>query len=275
MSNQQILSEQALCAAKETISTHAILEFRDVTITYGSEVAVSHVDFNIDGCFRLWAIVGESGSGKTTLMRAAYGLLPPDAVVTGTILLNGRDISTISKQEWRNIRGREVSMIFQNPGSYLNPHRTIDNHFKDVFRAHGESYAIDRVRRMLELVELTDTERVLASYPFQLSGGMQQRVAIALSLILEPKLVFADEPTSALDVLVEQSILRLLRRISRELGTTIVLVTHSIKAALEVVDYMAIMHKGVVVDENLNEEIQAGIGDPYTKQLLASMMKVV
>lgn len=252
------------------------LVFQDVTIAYGSEVAVSHVDLEIgDMGGKLFGIVGESGSGKSTLMKAAFGLLPKNAIMTGQILLNGRDVTTISDKEWRTIRGREVSMIFQNPGSYLNPNRRVVDHFQDVFAAHGESYAPERVQRILDVVHLTDTDRVLASYPFQLSGGMQQRVAIALSLVLEPKIVFADEPTSALDVLVQRSILELFRDIRRELGTTIVLVTHSIKAALEVVEYMAIMNEGVVVESGEAQQIKEHSVEPYTRQLLESMMKVV
>ena len=166
--------------------------FDDVTIAYGAEKAVRHVSFSVPNG-EVFAIVGESGSGKSTLVRAAFGMLK-QADISGQILLNSIDISTLSDGDWRNLRGTQISMIFQNPSAYLNPNRTVENHFKDLFRAHGESYDSRRVIDMLNLVHLDGGERILASYPFQLSGGMQQRLAIALSLILKPTIVFADEP---------------------------------------------------------------------------------
>ena len=170
--------------------------FDNVSITYGAEQAVRDVSFSV--CTgEVFAIVGESGSGKSTLIRAAFGMLK-NATISGQILLNGADITTLSDKDWRQMRGMSMSMIFQNPGTYLNPARTVENHFKDLLRAHDEPYDVNRVLHMLQLVHLTEGERILQSYPFQLSGGMQQRLAIALSLILKPDIVFADEPTSAL-----------------------------------------------------------------------------
>ena len=206
--------------------------FDDVTIAYGTEEAVRNISFSVPNG-EVFAIVGESGSGKSTLVRAAFGMLK-QATITGQILLNSIDISTLSDSDWRKLRGTEISMIFQNPSAYLNPNRTVDNHFKDLFRAHGESYDSRRVIDMLNLVHLDGGERILASYPFQLSGGMQQRLAIALSLILKPTIVFADEPTSALDILVQASVLDLLREVTQALGATVVIVTHNIKAAARI-----------------------------------------
>ena len=169
--------------------------FDQVTISYGAEQAVRDISFSVPNG-EVFAIVGESGSGKSTLVRAAFGMLK-QADITGQILLNSIDISTLSDGDWRQLRGTEISMIFQNPSAYLNPNRTVENHFKDLFRAHGESYDASRIIDMLDLVHLDGGDRILQSYPFQLSGGMQQRLAIALSLILKPSIVFADEPTSA------------------------------------------------------------------------------
>ena len=247
--------------------------FDDVTIAYGAEKAVRHVSFSVPHG-EVFAIVGESGSGKSTLVRAAFGMLK-QATITGQILSNGIDISTLSDGDWRQLRGTEISMIFQNPSAYLNPNRTVDNHFKDLFRAHGESYDANRVIDMLNLVHLDGGDRLLASYPFQLSGGMQQRLAIALSLILRPTIVFADEPTSALDILVQASVLDLLKEVTQALGATVVIVTHNIKAAGHIANSIGVMHKGQLVEVGATEDIMNHPKDEYTRVLLDSVMKVV
>ena len=247
--------------------------FDDVTIAYGTEEAVRNISFSVPNG-EVFAIVGESGSGKSTLVRAAFGMLK-QATITGQILLNSIDISTLSDSDWRKLRGTEISMIFQNPSAYLNPNRTVDNHFKDLFRAHGESYDSRRVIDMLNLVHLDGGERILASYPFQLSGGMQQRLAIALSLILKPTIVFADEPTSALDILVQASVLDLLREVTQALGATVVIVTHNIKAAARIAHSIGVMNKGHLVEVGPTEEVIHYPKDDYTRVLLDSVMKVV
>ena len=247
--------------------------FDDVTISYGAEEAVRNVSFSVPNG-EVFAIVGESGSGKSTLVRAAFGMLK-QATITGEIRLNGIDVATLRDGDWRQLRGTKISMIFQNPSAYLNPYRTVENHFKDLFRAHGESYEVSRVINMLQLVHLTDGERILHSYPFQLSGGMQQRLAIALSLILKPSIVFADEPTSALDMLVQASVLDLLKEVTQALGATVVIVTHNIKAAGHIANSIGVMHKGQLVEVGVTEDIMNHPKDEYTRVLLDSVMKVV
>ena len=247
--------------------------FDDVTIAYGAEKAVRHVSFSVPRG-EVFAIVGESGSGKSTLVRAAFGMLK-QANIAGQILLNGIDISTLSDGDWRKLRGTQISMIFQNPSAYLNPNRTVENHFKDLFRAHGESYDSRRVIDMLNLVHLDGGDRILQSYPFQLSGGMQQRLAIALSLILKPSIVFADEPTSALDILVQASVLDLLREVTQALGATVVIVTHNIKAAARIANSIGVMNKGQLVEVGPTEDVINHPKDEYTRVLLDSVMKVV
>ena len=247
--------------------------FDDITIAYGTEQAVRNVSFSVP-TGEVFAIVGESGSGKSTLVRAAFGMLK-QADISGQILLNGLDISTLSDGDWRKLRGTQISMIFQNPSAYLNPNRTVENHFKDLFRAHGESYDSSRVIDMLNLVHLDGGERILASYPFQLSGGMQQRLAIALSLILKPNIVFADEPTSALDILVQASVLDLLREVTQALGATVVIVTHNIKAAARIANSIGVMNKGQLVEVGPTEVVINHPKDEYTRVLLDSVMKVV
>ena len=247
--------------------------FDNVTIAYGAEEAVRNVSFSVP-TGEVFAIVGQSGSGKSTLVRAAFGMLK-QATIAGQILLNGIDISTLSDGDWRKLRGTQISMIFQNPSAYLNPNRTVENHFKDLFRAHGESYDSSRVIDMLDLVHLDGGERILASYPFQLSGGMQQRLAIALSLILKPTIVFADEPTSALDILVQASVLDLLREVTQALGATVVIVTHNIKAAGRISNSIGVMNKGQLVEVGTTEDVINHPKDEYTRVLLDSVMKVV
>ena len=247
--------------------------FDKVTISYGAEQAVRDVSFSVPNG-EVFAIVGESGSGKSTLIRAAFGMLK-NATISGQILLNGADITTLSDKDWRQMRGMSMSMIFQNPGTYLNPARTVENHFKDLLRAHDEPYDVNRVLHMLQLVHLTEGERILQSYPFQLSGGMQQRLAIALSLILKPDIVFADEPTSALDMLVQSSVLDLLKEVTQALGATVILVTHNIKAAARIADRIGVMNKGCLVEMGVTEEVMAHPKDDYTRILLDSVMKVV
>ena len=247
--------------------------FDNVTITYGAEKAVRNVSFSVP-TGEVFAIVGESGSGKSTLVRAAFGMLK-QADITGQILLNSIDISTLSDGDWRQLRGTEISMIFQNPSAYLNPNRTVENHFKDLFRAHGESYDASRIIDMLDLVHLDGGDRILQSYPFQLSGGMQQRLAIALSLILKPSIVFADEPTSALDILVQSSVLDLLREVTQALGATVVIVTHNIKAAARIANSIGVMNKGQLVEVGPTEAVINHPKDEYTCVLLDSVMKVV
>ena len=247
--------------------------FNDITIAYGTEQAVRNVSFSVP-TGEVFAIVGESGSGKSTLVRATFGMLK-QADISGQILLNGLDISTLSDGDWRKLRGTQISMIFQNPSAYLNPNRTVENHFKDLFRAHGESYDSSRVIDMLNLVHLDRGERILASYPFQLSGGMQQRLAIALSLILKPNIVFADEPTSALDILVQASVLDLLREVTQALGATVVIVTHNIKAAARIANSIGVMNKGQLVEVGPTEAVINHPKDEYTRVLLDSVMKVV
>ena len=247
--------------------------FHDVTIAYGAEKAVRNVSFSVP-TGEVFAIVGESGSGKSTLVRASFGMLK-QADISGQILLNGLDISTLSDSDWRQLRGTQISMIFQNPSAYLNPNRTVENHFKDLFRAHGESYDSSRVIDMLNLVHLDGGDRILQSYPFQLSGGMQQRLAIALSLILKPTIVFADEPTSALDILVQATVLDLLREVTQALGATVVIVTHNIKAAARIANSIGVMNKGHLVEVGPTEEVINHPKDEYTRVLLDSVMKVV
>ena len=247
--------------------------FDKVTISYGAEEAVRNVSFSVPNG-EVFAIVGESGSGKSTLVRAAFGMLK-QANISGQILLNDTDVSTLSDGDWRQLRGTKISMIFQNPSAYLNPNRTVENHFNDLFRAHGESYDANRVIDMLNLVHLDGGDRLLASYPFQLSGGMQQRLAIALSLILRPTIVFADEPTSALDILVQASVLDLLKEVTQALGATVIIVTHNIKAAGHIANSIGVMHKGQLVEVGATEDIMNHPKDEYTRVLLDSVMKVV
>lgn len=184
-----------------------LLEVKSLTVTYdGERKAINNINFSIDSN-EVIAIVGESGCGKSTLIKAIINLLPKNATIEkGEILLNGKNLLTLTHEQWRSLRGNEIAVIFQNPGSYFNPLMKIGNQFVESIRVHrniSKADAIKKAKQMLLKMNLQDTERILNAYPHQLSGGMKQRVAISMSLCLEPKLILADEPTSALDVLTK------------------------------------------------------------------------
>jgi peptide/nickel transport system ATP-binding protein len=217
-------------------------------------------------------VVGESGSGKTTLAHAVLRLLPSNAVVGGgTILLNGRDLSSLSEKEMRMVRGKEVTMVFQDPSTALNPAYRIKGQMLKVIKANARlegMAARGHAMALLKSVELPDPASVLESFPFELSGGMQQRVMIAMALTSSPKLVIADEPTSAVDATIQTQILKLLERLRRERGFSVMFITHSIAVAREVSDRIAVMYAGDIVEEGAADSVVARPKHPYTEGLV-------
>lgn len=217
-------------------------------------------------------VVGESGSGKTTLAHAVLRLLPSNAVVGGgTILLNGRDLSSLSEKEMRMVRGKEVTMVFQDPSTALNPAYRIKGQMLKVIKANARlegTAALGHAMALLKSVELPDPASVLESFPFELSGGMQQRVMIAMALTSSPKLVIADEPTSAVDATIQTQILRLLERLRRERGFSVMFITHSIAVAREVSDRIAVMYAGDIVEEGAADSVVDRPKHPYTEGLV-------
>lgn len=252
-----------------------LLEVKSLTVTYdGERKAINNINFSI-GSNQVIAIVGESGCGKSTLIKAIMNLLPKNATIEkGEILLNGKNLLTLTHEQWRNLRGNEIAVIFQNPGSYFNPLMKIGNQFVESIRVHrniSKADAIKKAKQMLLKMNLQDTERILNAYPHQLSGGMKQRVAISMSLCLEPKLILADEPTSALDVLTQVQIMEEFLAVKNECQSSIVWITHNIGTATYLADKIMVMNKGEVIEFNGKDQVITQPTMDYTKELINSI----
>ncbi len=223
-------------------------------------------------------IVGESGSGKSVTAYSIMGLVPfPGKIIGGTIDFNGHRINDMTEKQMRDIRGNEVSIIFQDPMTSLNPVYTIGNQIREVILLHtdmNKEQANERALELLTLVGINEPEKRLNQYPHELSGGMRQRVMIAIALACEPKLLIADEPTTALDVTIQRQILDLLRRISEEFGTAIMLITHNLGIIAEFVNQVAVMYLGKIVEYTDTVTLFANPSHPYTIGLLESMPRL-
>lgn len=254
-----------------------VLEFQDVHITYRQKEAVGGVSLQVPEN-AIVALVGESGSGKSTLLRAAAGLLSADgSVSSGTVFFQGRSLAEYSEAQLRSIRGREMAMIFQNAGSYLNPRRRIGGQYLEMLRSHlplSKEEAEKQAKETLRRLKLSDTERIWKSYPFQLSGGMQQRVAIAMAICMRPRLLLADEPTSALDVTVQAQVVQELLKLKAEMKTSILLITHNMGVASKMADYIAVMREGKIVETGRRDQIIFHPEHAYTKALLEAVPKL-
>ncbi len=240
--------------------------------------AVDGVDFHVEKGKTI-GIVGESGCGKSVTSLSIMRLLkcPPGKIVDGQIILDGRDLLKLSDREMRDIRGKEVSMIFQEPMTSLNPCFTIGNQLIEVLRAHSnisKSEAKKQALEMLESVSISRPDEIISSYPYELSGGMRQRVMIAMAMLCNPKVLIADEPTTALDVTIQIQILTLMKKMQEAKGTAIVFITHDLGVIAEVADHVAVMYAGKVVEEASCEEIFNNPKHPYTIGLHDSTPKI-
>ncbi|MBF4634810.1 ABC transporter ATP-binding protein [Agreia pratensis] len=252
----------------------ALLEITDLSVDYGegagSTHAVNHVSFTLQhGEFV--GLVGESGSGKSTLGFAVTGLSkPPAHVVGGSILLDGVDIASLSSADLREQRHGGIAMVLQSGMNALNPVRSIRNHFVDIFRAHGHIDRADWNSRAEELVAKVELpSSVLDRYPGELSGGMRQRVSIALALSLEPKLMVFDEPTTALDVLVQHAVMDTIIELQKKENFTALLISHDLGIVLESAQRVLVMHEGEIVEDAPSRQILESPRDAYTKMLLS------
>ena len=256
-----------------------ILEYRNVDIHYGKKQVIENVLLSMKPG-EILGIVGESGSGKSTLIRAAMGLLGEGGTVTqGQILYQGTnttiDMTQIHGEEMRRLRGAEIAMIFQNAGASLCPIRTIEEQLYEAVLEHESISKVEIRDRALELFEqlrFTNGEQILKSYPFEFSGGMNQRVGIVLAMVLRPRLLLADEPTSALDVTVQLQVLREMKKLRDMYGTSIVLVTHNIGVVNYLADHVAVMHQGKLVEYGTKEDVLNHPQDAYTKKLIGSVL---
>lgn len=238
----------------------------------GEVKAVRGISFDVNEG-EVLGIVGESGSGKSVTSLSIMGLLQyPGRVVDGEILLNGEDILTYSKNQMRRVRGKEIAMIFQDPMTSLNPVYTIGNQIMEMILEHekmSRREARARAIEMLKLVGIPAAEKRIDSYPHEFSGGMRQRVMIALALSCNPKLLIADEPTTALDVTIQAQVLELMKKLKAQYQTAMVMITHDLGIVAEICDYVAIMYAGEVVEYGTREHIFNSTAHPYTKGLFA------
>ena len=256
-----------------------LLSVSQLDISYrGSDApTVRDVSFDLAEGENL-AIVGESGSGKTTVIRAVLNCLPRGGMVSGgTMEFDGRDLMTLSPGEWRALRGTGISMIFQDSGNMMNPVHTIGKQFVEYIQIHsdlGKKEAREMAEEKLALMNLPNPANIMDSYTFELSGGMRQRVGIAMAITFQPKLLLADEPTSALDVTTQAQIVGELLFITKGSGASMVVVTHNIGVASYLSDKLMVMSGGQVVEYGDTDEV---IGHPqaqYTKTLLASVPEI-
>jgi peptide/nickel transport system ATP-binding protein len=226
------------------------------------------------GTGEVHGLVGESGAGKSTIAKAILGIIPSQVKVTGgRIGFEGRDLLSLSATELRAVLGRDIALVPQDPSTALNPSRRIDAQMTDGLRLkRGLSMKNARLRSraLLEEVQIRDPDRVLVSYPHQLSGGMRQRVLIAAAFGLEPKLVIADEPTTALDVTVQKQILRLIRSLQERHGTSVLFVSHDLGVVAKICDRVTVLYMGKVVEQGTTADVLAAPHHAYTRALLAA-----
>jgi peptide/nickel transport system ATP-binding protein len=254
-----------------------LLEVRDLSVRFDTDEGTVHA---VDGMSlelasgQVLGIVGESGCGKSVTALSILGLLPKTATVTGSIRFEGAELLGAPRSRLRKIRGRQISFVFQEPMTSLNPVLRIGNQIEEVLREHlslSRTAAKERVVELLDLVHIPDPSRRIDEYPHQLSGGMRQRVVIAMALACDPKILIADEPTTALDVTIQAGILDLLRELRARLGTAIVLITHNLGVVADLADRVVVMYAGRKAEEAAVGELFAHPQHPYTIGLLGAV----
>lgn len=259
---------------------HILLKVKDLRTTFydkGSKIeAVRGVSFMVKNG-EILGVVGESGSGKSVMMKSILGIIPSNAKIEhGEIIFNGKHMEELSSSERRKIRGRDIAMIFQDPMTALNPLKKVGEHINEVLIRHKKmsktQAKVDAIK-VLELVGIPSPNRRINQYPHQFSGGMRQRVMIAMALSCSPKLLIADEPTTALDVTIQAQILELLKKLKEENGMSVVLITHDLGVVASLCSRIVVMYAGMIMEEGTSEEIFYSPKHPYTKALLNSIPK--
>jgi len=261
--------------------TDSILEVRNLSTHFltraGRVKAADDVSFNIKPGSTL-ALVGESGSGKSVTSLSIMRLVPPPGKITsGEVLFNGRDLMKLDDEQMRRLRGREIAMIFQDPMTSLNPVYTVGDQIAEAIELHERltrKQAWAKAVEMMTRVKIPDAERRTRDYPHQLSGGMRQRVMIAMALSCRPRLLIADEPTTALDVTIQAEILELLRSLKDDFDLSMLLITHDLGVVAETADRVAVMYAGRIVEEASVHEIFHNPRHPYTEGLLRSVPRL-
>ncbi|MET0705951.1 MAG: ABC transporter ATP-binding protein [Tardiphaga sp.] len=276
-------SEELMTSARANIAEgqpadDRLLSVRDLKVTFlsrhGTAPAVKGVDFDLARGTVL-AVVGESGCGKSATAMSLMHLLPRrSARIEGRMLLRGRDIGALPEREMNDVRGKQMAMIFQEPMTSLNPLLTIGYQLREPMRYHlglGREATQRRAIELLEMVGIPAAEQIMRGYPHQLSGGMRQRVMIAIALSCDPDLLIADEPTTALDVTIQSQIIELLRQIQRRTGMSVIIITHDLGVVSEFADEVIVMYAGRIVESGSVDEVLEGPRHPYTRGLLASI----
>ena len=263
------------------MANEKLLEIKDERLSFftpaGEVKALNGVSFSMEEG-EVLGIVGESGSGKSVTAYSIMGLTAyPGKLVGGTVHFNGHEIEKMTEKEFRKIRGNEVSIIFQDPMTSLNPVYTIGNQIVEVILLHTnktKKEAYERAKELLELVGINEPTKRLKQYPHELSGGMRQRVMIAIALACEPKLLIADEPTTALDVTIQAQILELMQELRKKLGMSIIMITHDLGVVASMCEKIAVMYAGHIVEYGTADEIFYNPSHEYTKGLIKSIPKL-
>jgi oligopeptide/dipeptide ABC transporter ATP-binding protein len=271
---------ESMSRGDSSSETMASLEVRDLITEFrgrrGHVRAVNGVSFTVPRGGVL-AVIGESGSGKSAMLRSIIGINPPSTLIEGNILLQGKDLLTMSQRDRRRARGRDISMVFQDPLTALDPVYTVERQLVETIKKHHEGIsnadARSRAFGLLELVQIPSPGARLKAYPSELSGGMRQRVVIAMAIAGRPQVILADEPTTALDVTVQARIVRLFRQIQREVDAGLVVVTHDLGVAAELADEVAVMYAGRFVEHGSATQVLTTPSHPYTEGLIEANVR--
>lgn len=257
--------------------TQPLLDMQHVDISYGGKPVVQDLSLQM-APGEILGIVGESGSGKSTVIKAAMGLLGNSGAVTrGDIYYKGQNVVDSRENELRKLRGPEMGMIFQNTGASMCPIRTIEDQLYESVLEHekiSRKEMKERALKLFETMRLTDGERILKSYPFELSGGMNQRVGIMMAMVPNPRLLLADEPTSALDVTVQAQVVKEMMKMRELYGTAIAIVTHNIGVVEYMADKVAVMYQGKLVEYGRKEDVIRHPREPYTRKLIGAVPRL-
>ena len=258
----------------------ALLEVENLTVTFqtgdGPVNAVNGVSLKIDAGETL-AIVGESGSGKSQTAFAVMGLLARNGAAKGRVVFDGQDLLALDQKALNKVRSQQIAMIFQDPMTSLNPYMKISDQMAEVLMLHkgmSKRDAITECVRMLDAVRIPDAKARITMYPHEFSGGMRQRIMIAMALLCQPRLLIADEPTTALDVTVQAQIMALLGDIRRDFGTAVILITHDLGVVAGFCDRTLVMYGGQVMEEGTTEDVFAKPSHPYTVGLLSAVPRI-
>ncbi len=263
-------AQTSTIARGEEDAPTALLSVKDFSVRFGANTVVDNISLDL-APGSVTALVGESGSGKSITALSLVGLLPPNAVPSGDLRFDGIDLTTLRFEQWRKLRGRRIAMILQDPSTSLNPVLSISRQFSHQLRMIGANSAEVRARsvELLEGVSIKDPERVLEAYPHQLSGGMRQRVVIAMAMAMDPELIIADEPTTALDVTVQAQVVSTLAKARERTGAAMLFITHDLALVAGIANNVAVMQAGKIVERGDVWEIFGSPQHPYTKRLLS------